>query len=277
MFARRKEDAALGARFERFETIVDDSARFPVEAVGCPFTDARLDGPFFQSVVPAVARPVISLVFVQSISGNTDAEDPSALGGGDTDKHLIYEGLSRVSADAVMAGANTGRRGTVVFSVWHPEVVALRRALGKPRHPVQIVVTASGDLAIEDGLLFNIPDVRVVILTVNRAATALAERTRSRPWITVISSGNTPDVQVYADRLFGLGIRRVSTVGGRTLASGLIDSGLVSDLYLTTSPLEGGRPDSPMYGGTRPPSTDLVVRKRSSGGIVFEHFVMRVG
>jgi 5-amino-6-(5-phosphoribosylamino)uracil reductase len=277
VFARRKEDAALSARFERFETVFDNSARFPVEAIGCPFTDALLDGPFFQSVVPAAALPVISVVFVQSVSGNTDAEDPAALGGGDTDKHVIYEGLSRVSADAVMAGANTVRHGIAVFSVWHPELVALRRAFEKPRHPVQIVVTSSGELAIEDGLLFNIADVRVVILTANRAATSLAERTRSRPWITVISSGNKPDLRSYAERLFSLGIRRVSAVGGRKLATGLIDSGLVSDLYLTTSPIEGGSPSSRMYEGTRPPSRDLVIRKRSSEGIVFEHFIMRAG
>jgi riboflavin biosynthesis pyrimidine reductase len=86
----------------------------------------------------------MSVVFVQSVDGNTEVDDPSALGGGETDKHVIYEGLSRVSADAVMAGANSVRHGTVVFSVWHPELVALRRTFGKPRHPVQIVVTSSG-------------------------------------------------------------------------------------------------------------------------------------
>jgi hypothetical protein len=45
VFARRKADAALSARFEKFETVVDHSARFPVEAIGCPFTNALLDGP----------------------------------------------------------------------------------------------------------------------------------------------------------------------------------------------------------------------------------------
>jgi 5-amino-6-(5-phosphoribosylamino)uracil reductase len=277
VFARRKEQEALSACFERFETVFDNSARFPVEAIGCPFTDALLDGPFFQSVPPAASLPVMSLVFVQSAGGNTDAEDPSALGGGETDKHVIYEGLSRVSADAVMAGANTLRHGTVLFSVWHPELVELRRAFGKPRHPVQIVVTSSGDLPIEDGLLFNVADVRVVILTANRAATTLGQRVRPRPWISVISSGHAPDLHVYAERLFSLGIRRVSAVGGRKLATGLIDSRLVSDLYLTTSPTEGGHPSSPMYEGTRPPSRDLAIRKRSSEGVVFEHFIMRAG
>ena len=70
-------------------------------------------------------------MFVQSLDGNTVADDPSDLGGGDTDKHLIYEGLSRVAADAVMAGAATVAGGKIVFSVWHPELVRLRSALGK--------------------------------------------------------------------------------------------------------------------------------------------------
>jgi len=52
-------------------------------------------------------------VFVQSRDGNTGARDPSSLGGGDTDKHLIYEGLSRVASDAVVAGAETIRGGNI--------------------------------------------------------------------------------------------------------------------------------------------------------------------
>ena len=274
-FARRKEDAARSARFERFETLLDNSAAFPLETIGCPLTDALMDGPFFQSSPPAAARPVISAVFVQSVGGNTGVDDPSALGGGMTDKHLIYEGLSRVSADAVMAGANTIRDGSVVFSVWHPTLVELRHAFDKPRHPVQIVVTSTGDLAIANGLLFNEASLDVVILTTDRGAATLAEDVRARPWITVISSGDEPDLQVYAERLFGLGIVRVSAVGGPTLVTGLIDAGLVTDLYLTTSPIEGGRPGTPVYEGTRPPPRDLVVRKRSSEGIAFEHFLVR--
>jgi hypothetical protein len=47
--------------------------------------------------------------------------------------HLIYEGLSRVAADAVLAGAADSDR-QVLFSVWRPELVALRETLGLPRH-----------------------------------------------------------------------------------------------------------------------------------------------
>ena len=102
-------------------------------------------------------------------------------------------------------------------------------------------------------------------------------RVHSRPWIRVISSGHEPDLHFYAERLFSLGVRRVSAVGGRKLATSLIDARLVSDLYVTTSPLEGGRPDSPMYEGTGSLSRDLVVRKQTSGGVVFEHFIIGAG
>ena len=89
-------------------------------------------------------RPACCLVFVQSRDGNTGTRSPSALGGGRTDEHLIYEGLSRVAADAVLAGAETVRDGNVIFSVWHPELVRMRAALGKPRHPLQVIATLQG-------------------------------------------------------------------------------------------------------------------------------------
>jgi hypothetical protein len=58
----------------------------------------------------------------------------------------------------VLAGAATvGKK--VFFSVWHPEIVALRRELGLPRHPAQIVVSRRGHINLEASLLFNVPEV----------------------------------------------------------------------------------------------------------------------
>ena len=274
-FASRKERAATTAALEPFRTIVDNSAKCPLEAISSEFTDALLDGPFFQSPLPPGSVPSLSLVFVQSRDANTEAGDPSTLGGGETDKHVIYEGLSRVAADAVLAGATTIGNGGILLSVWHPALVSLRRALGKPRHPVQIVMTVRGNLPIEEGLLFNVPEIPVVILSVGGPAARLADRVRSRPWITVISPGESIDVRRGVERLRGeLGIERISAIGGRSAATALIDAGLVSDLYLTTSAIRAGVADTPMYTGTRPPRRELVVRKRTSGGVVFEHFLL---
>lgn len=215
-------------------------------------------------------------MFVQSRDGNTEGDDPSALGGGATDKHLVYEGLSRVAADGVLAGSKTIGEGNVVFSIWHPELVRLRESLGKPRHPVQIVATLLGALPIETGLIFNVPDIPVVILTIAEPARTLIERTRTRPWITVLTSGDASDLQTHARHLKqAVGLDRVSAVGGRTVATALIDSGLIRDLYLTTGDVEGGQPGTPLYAGTREISRELVVRKRGTGpesAVIFEHW-----
>jgi dihydrofolate reductase len=66
-------------------------------------------------------------------------------------------------------------------------------------------------------------------------------------------------------------------VGGRTIATALIDAGLVQDVYLTTSPREGGEPNTPMY--PKPINADVIVRKHGTGretGVVFEHLRPRV-
>ena len=73
-----------------------------------------------------------------------------------------------------------------------------------------------------------------------------------------------------------LGIERVSVVGGRTVASALIDAGVIQDIYLTTSPRSGGEPNTPMY--AKRLETDQVVRKTGTGedaGVVFEHRIRR--
>src|SRR4051794_10540852 len=120
----------------------------------------------------AADLPATNLVFVQSRDGNTVTGDPSTLGGGEADAHLIYEGLSRVAADGVLGGAGTIGRGQTVLSVWRPELVALRAAMSLPRHPIQVAATLRG-FALEDGLMFNTPELWVILITVAAGADAM--------------------------------------------------------------------------------------------------------
>ena len=55
-----------------------------------------------------------------------------------------------------------------------------------------------------------------------------------------------------------------------------VEAGLVHDLCLTTSPLNGGMPNTPFYAGDRPPRLELIVRKRGTGesAIAFEQFAI---
>jgi hypothetical protein len=183
-FAARKESEARAAKLEPWTTVADHHPDDAI-AIGNTWSRGLFDGDFYVSPAPSGDLPSTSLVFVESREGNTVAGDPSALGGGATDKHLIYEGLSRVAADAVMAGAETIRGGQLIFSVWHPELVALRAALGLPRHPIQIVATLRG-VTFDRTLLFNEPDVRVVLLTVPACQDLMGNALAERPWITPI-------------------------------------------------------------------------------------------
>ena len=272
-YAARRTREALAAVIEPFSTEIDENTG-ALQAIGNAWTEQRFDGLFYMSPPRPAELPAASLVFVQSREGDTGADNPSTLGGGEADKHLVYEGLSRVAADGVLSGATTIRGTELVLSIWHPELVALRASLGLPRHPVQIVATSRG-LRLDDGLMFNEPALGVMLIATRQAASAMRDGLAARPWIGVIVMDGEHDLPRAFRELARRGIGRVSCIGGRTLAGHLIDAGLIQDLYLTTSARSAGEPNTPFY--SKPLKTETVVRKRGTGadaGVVFEHLVI---
>src|SRR6267142_278351 len=131
-YRRARERAAAAAVLPPYRTVAVDVQLGDFHAIGNDWSRRLFDGDFYRTSCKEDI-PVTNLVFVESRNGNTGADDPSTLGGGDTDKYLIYEGLSRVDADAVLAGAKTARADDLVFSVWHPQLVALRLQRGRSR------------------------------------------------------------------------------------------------------------------------------------------------
>ena len=274
-YCRRKEAAALGAVIPGYTTIEESVAG--LVRLGTDWSRDLFDGDFLRSAAPSAAGvPVTSLVFVQSRDGNTVAPDPSALGGGDTDLHLVYEGLSRVDADAVLAGAATARAKDLAFSVWHPDLVALRQARGRARHPAQVVVSNRGDLRFDDGLMFQEPGLRVFIITRSGAAGEIRRRVAGREWIEVLDAGEPVSLTRALRDLRARGIEVLSAVGGRKTATALLNERLISDIYLTTSTIEAGEPNTPYYEGP-PLLLRRVVLKEGRGietGVRFEHLIV---
>ena len=261
----------LGVR--RLITVEDRSDQFAVTAIGNAWSRDVYDGPFHLFALPET-RPAVSLVFVQSRDGNTGADNPDDLGGGPTDKYLIYEGLSRVAADGVMAGASTIGK-SVFFTITHPQLAALRRDLAMPPHPAQIVVSETGNIDLSSRV-FSTPDVPVYLLAGRECIRKKGADLRDREWITIV-----PIETGLADALIHLrrdhGVSRISAVGGRALATSLVDAGVVQDLYLTTSSVDAGEPNTPWYTGSDWPSLELIVSKREDvarAPIRFEHFAI---
>jgi 5-amino-6-(5-phosphoribosylamino)uracil reductase len=274
---KSRESEASTASLPGFYTIEDAAADHDLGRIGTDWTRRLFDGDFYRVRDVPDGRPLVSLVFVQSRDANTGADDPGTLGGGATDKHLIYEGLSRVDADAVMAGAATARGERMVFSVWHPELVSLRHSLGHARHPAQIVVTDRGDLPIERGLMFNEPSLAVYVITRSPAAPGLRARLAGRPWVRVIDAGDPISFPAAMGELRRDGIRIISAVGGRRTATGLLTAGLVSELYLTTSAIDAGEPNTPFYEGPPLRLSRVVVKggKHPEAGVTFQHFLLK--
>jgi len=267
------ESSSEAVQVRRLVTVEDRSGRYPVTPIGNDWTRAYYDGPFYLYELPE-DRPAVSLVFVQSRDGNTAAGNPGDLGGGPTDKHLIYEGLSRVAADGVLAGATTVGR-SVFFTVTHPQLVALRQELGLPRHPAQIVLSEEGRIDFASRV-FSTPDVPAFLLAGDACVRGCAMEVRRRPWITMVPTNGDLAAALTTLRR-DHGIDRISAVGGRNAATSLVDAGLVQDLYLTTSAIEAGEPNTPWYVGRTRPRLDLIVRKKEDAleqPIGFEHFAL---
>jgi len=273
-FAAHKTREAETAHIERLATCRSGANGSRVQGIGNAWSRLHYGGEF-EVACPHPAQTAVSLVFIQTKDGNTGGPNPGAFGGGATDKHLIYEGLSRVAADAVLAGAGSVHRHAF-FSVWHPELVALRGSLGLPRYPAQIVVSKRGRLDF-DALLFNVPGVRVFLIGGDQCAARHESALRARPWVRLIRS-HGDDVRPAFERLrLEDGIHRMSAIGGRSTATQLVDAGLVQDLYLTTTSLEGGESGTPWYSGAISPQLTAITRKQwdeSGSRVVFDHFLI---
>lgn len=274
-YCHRKTEAAVSASLPGFTTVMAPPKRAAgMVAVGNDWSRQLFDGWFFRAAPDDERQmPAVSLVFVQSADGNTVADDPSALGGGDTDKHLVYEGLSRVDADGVLAGATTAAGDEIVFSIWRPELVRLRIRRGRPRHPAQIVLTERGDLPVHTALLYNERELRTIVLASTTAKAVLERRLPGRPWVEVIDAGQPVDLRRALSELYARGIKVISAVGGRRAAASLLNAGLIRELYLTISPHKGGEPGTPLVEGTLPPH-EVLVEKQGKGkerGVRFQH------
>jgi len=263
-YCRHKEEAALSAPLGGLTTIAEESGGADLLSFGNAWTRRLFDGDFHRSAGPASPElPSVSLIVTEEGLPGT------------TVPHLLHEGLTRVDADAVLGGIGAAESGDRICSVWHPELVKLRAERGLPRHPVQVLVTNSCDVPFDRCLLFHEPSLQVIVVTRTSLVRAARARLRECPWVEVIGAGEPLDLRAALTRLRDRGVAVVSAVGGRRVATSLLDAGLVTDLYVTVREPASAASALAFYNG--PP----LVRRRllskagrgSEGAVRFEHLV----
>jgi riboflavin biosynthesis pyrimidine reductase len=264
-YCRRKELAAASAALAGFTTLTEEAGGADLLSFGNEWTRGLFDGDFHRSAGPASPDlPSVSLILSEEADGV-----------GTTVRHLLHEGLTRVDADAVLGGIGPASASDQICSVWHPELVRLRADRGLARHPAQVLVTDSGDVPFEECLLFHEPSLRVIVVTRGSVATKVRARLRAYPWVEVVGAGEPLDLRLALTQLRARGIAVISAVGGRRLATSLLDAGLVTDLYITMREPASAASALAFYHG--PP----LVRRRllckagrgSEGAVRFEHLV----
>ena len=156
----------------------------------------------------------------------------------DADRFVM--GLLRAYADAVLIGSGVLRaspRGTWRADAIYPpvaaEYAALRAELGLPPAPEIAVLTGSGSIDPEHPLLGS----GALVLTSTAGAARLTAAVPEATTVLALADEETVDLRLVVDALRDRGHRRILSEAGPHTFGGLLEAGLVDELFLTSSPL----------------------------------------
>ena len=185
--------------------------------------------------------------FVSSIDGVATLGEGTSAGSTISGKYpadRFLMGLLRACADAVVLGAGTLR--ATPGHLWTPAHVfpqqadsfaGLRRSLGRSPEPKLVVITARGmvdasHVAIQHGAL---------IFTTKTGADACRQEVPATCEVVAMGEGDEVDLAAVIDELRNRNLGVLLTEGGPHLMGQLIDRGLLSEAFLTVSPVVAGR------------------------------------
>ena len=188
--------------------------------------------------------------FVSSLDGVVALEgvnNSSQMISGKSEADRFVMGLLRACADSVLIGAGTLRAAP--DSLWTPayiypdaatEFAELRTRLGRADAPRLVVLTARGDLdprhrALEAGAL---------VLTTSLGATKLGDRLPATSTVVTLGNGRAIKMVDVIATIRSEGHEVVLCEGGPTVIGGLLEAGLLDELFLTLSPILAGRSDA---------------------------------
>jgi riboflavin biosynthesis pyrimidine reductase len=214
----------------------------------------RLYGGDLSFPEPHNNRPYVIGSFVETIDGVVSFRIPHRSGGreisGGSDEDRFVMGLLRSVSDAVLVGSRTFHEdwGHVRIPAFvYPEAkdlyAELRRKLGKPPLPLNVILTASGRVDLDEPT-FHTEGLPTAIMTTNEGASRIALDHGDTSQITVRSTGEvgctTPGavLKILADEF---GIRLLLHEGGPTVFGESLTAKMIDELFLTLAPQIAGR------------------------------------
>ncbi len=201
-------------------------------------------------------RPTIIGNFVTTLDGVVSLNVPGKSGGGPISGNNAHDrmtmGLLRAVADAVVVGAGTLRalprtRWTAAQAApaFADAYQSLRTSLGKEASPLNVIVTARGDIDF-DLPVFQSGEVSVLVVTTDEGARRIGDQAvPPSTRIAVLAGADRLGAQAVLDA-----VRRVCPAklilveGGPTLMGDFLAEQCLDDLFLTLSPQIAGRDGS---------------------------------
>ncbi len=202
-------------------------------------------------------RPYVIGNFVETIDGIVSFRIPGRSGGGEisggSDEDRFMMGLLRSVSDAVLVGSGTlhGDPGHVRTPEFiYPEAKNLyaevRRKLGKPPLPLNVILTATGKVDFDEPT-FHTDGLPTAIITTNEGFSRIAS---NKPIMsnTVVrttgEAGSTSPAAVLRILVEEFGIGLLLHEGGPTVFGQYLTAMMIDELFLTLAPQVVGRRDA---------------------------------
>ena len=230
-------------------------------------------------------RPWVRVNMAMSADGKTDTfERRGARISSAADDARVQE--LRAESDAVMVGGRTLLAEDPRLTVRSDELMAARRARGRPPQPMRAAVVSVLPDRPADGedLEHFLADggARVVVFTTAASTSAAVARFQARGAEVVVVGRGRVDLAAALEWLADAGVGRLLVEGGGTLVAALLTGGLVDEMSLYVAPLiiGGAAAPTPVAGPGihRAGSIELQleeVHSDSDGGVILHYLVKR--
>ena len=179
---------------------------------------------------PPDHRPYVIADMIASADGKTVIEGNEAGLGSRTDRRLLHE--LRLHADVVLSGAGTLRATGASPRVYDEDLEALRLERGKSRAPVGAIITASGNVPL-DNRFFTSDEFEARVYLADSAPAGHREAIEATGRTVVeVPAGDAVAAMLRHMRV-ELGAQLVMLEGGPTLNGECFRAGVVDELFLT--------------------------------------------
>lgn len=146
----------------------------------------------------------------------------------------------RSRVDAILIGKDTLVADDPPLILRIPKYIEQRLQLkgNADRQPVNIAISSTLDIPIEDSDFFQEKSTVKVVFTTTRAEQAKVERLRHYAEVVILPTNQQGQVSLdqMAGAMVDLGIQHLLLEGGGTLNFAMLEAGLIDEIYLTICP-----------------------------------------